>query len=162
MNDIYTHNRMIAKLVGFIITVCMVYYLFFVRIVPETKAQEKENALKLAGLFGVGFLLTYLFGGKRKNEEGRFVPNLVIVRDTDVCSNSCYHIHHWMWGAAMIVFYTTLNFVFGYRETEYYKYAVSLFLGSAISEYIRYGNNIFRIREPCYPTCNVSPKVKTR
>lgn len=152
---------MITKLIGLFTSVGMLYYLFFVRTAYEKReryAEEVETYLKFAGLFAVGFLLTYLFGGKRKNEEGRFVPNLVIVRDTDVCSNSCYHIHHWMWGAAAILFYITLNFLFGYRETEYYKYGISLFLGSAVSEYIRYGDDIFRIRESCYPTCTVSKR----
>ncbi len=146
---------MITKLVGIVTSVGMLYYLFFVRTAYEKReryTEEVETYLKFAGLFATGFILTYLFGGKRKNEEGR------IVRDTDICSNSCYHIHHWMWGAAAILFYITLNFLFGYRETEYYKYAISLFLGSAISEYIRYGDDIFRIREPCYPTCTVSKR----
>lgn len=152
---------MITQLIGLFTAVGMLYYLFFVRTAYEKKERYTEKVeiyLKFAGLFAVGFLLTYLFGGKRKNEEGRFVPNLVIVRDTEICSNSCYHIHHWMWGAAAIIIYMVLNFLFGYRETEYYKYGISLFLGSAISEYIRYGDDIFRIREPCYPSCTVNKR----
>jgi hypothetical protein len=150
---------MITKSIGIIISVGMIYYLFFVRTNLEKEErfeEEIEIYLKIAGLFIVGYLLTYLFGGKRKNQEGKFIPNLVIIRNTGVCINSCYHIHHWMWGAALIISYITLNFLFGYRETEYYKYAISLFLGSGISEYARYGNDIFQIRKRCYPSCSVN------
>lgn len=150
---------MIEKLIAIITSVGITYYLFFIRTKYEKNeryTEEVETYIKITGLFLIGFILTYLFGGKRKNEEGRFIPNLVIIRDTGVCSNSCYHIHHWIWGAALILFYIVLNFLFGYSETEYYKYGISLFFGSAISEYIRYGNDIFRIREFCYPTCKVT------
>lgn len=52
------------------------------------------NYLYLILFFLLGFILSLVFGGKKKGEEGKLVPNLVIVKDTNSCNNQCYHIHH--------------------------------------------------------------------
>ena len=146
---------MYAKLIGAAACIGAIYYIFFVRVVPK---ETETDWVKIGGLFVAGYALTYLFGGKRKDHEGKFFPNMVIVRNTDLCSNDCYHIHHWMWMLFLMICYFALNFLFGYREKEVYKYAVSLFLGASLSEYVKYGADIFRFVEPCYPTCKVQAK----
>ena len=36
-----------------------------------------------------------------------------------------------------------------------YSNIISLYLGASISEYIRYGNNIFKIEQKCFFNCSV-------
>ena len=99
--------------------------------------------------FIVGIIIDLFFTPSKKNTEGKYVSNLVIVNNTQSCNNKCTHIHHWMWGGLLIIYSAILLspthnislFLFG------------LWLGSFISEYIQYGNNIFHVTQKCFTKC---------
>jgi len=119
---------------------------------------DREKWLIIIVCFLTGFLASWLFGGKRKGSEGKYLPNLVIVANTDIerCSPSlemCYHIHHWMFLAVLLVGYFSLNYVMGYSASVNYLYLVALYLGVSFSEYVFYGNDIFDVYRKCYPNC---------
>jgi hypothetical protein len=109
--------------------------------------------------FVVGFVLSWIVGGKSKNTEGKYVPNLVIVANTDLknCkieNEMCYHIHHWMWLLVLMLAYFLINYLLGYKANITYLYIIALYLGASISEYVFYGNDIFNVYQKCYPHCN--------
>lgn len=108
--------------------------------------------------FLIGFILAWIMGGKKKNSEGKYVSNLVIVGNTDtencnISEEMCYHIHHWMWMGVALVCYFAINFASGYKPTVIYLYIIALYLGAAISEYVFYGNDIFKVYEKCFTNC---------
>ena len=109
--------------------------------------------------FVLGFIGTYIFSSKKKNHEGHYLPNIVIVKNVRSCSNICYHIHHWMWMLIVTVFIIIAdNFMISNNKpfsVMTYSNIISLYLGASISEYIRYGNNIFKIEQKCFFNCSV-------
>jgi len=109
--------------------------------------------------FAVGFIGTYIFSSKKKNHEGHYLPNIVIVKNVSSCNNTCYHIHHWIWMLIVTVFIIIAdNFMISNNKpfsVMTYSNIISLYLGASISEYIRYGNNIFKIEQKCFFNCSV-------
>ena len=112
-------------------------------------------------LFVVGFIGTYIFGSKKKDHEGKFVPNMIIVENTDSCNNNCYHIHHWMWMLFIVVSVIIINlFILNHKiDLMDYTNLFALYLGASISEYIKYGNNIFNIKQKCFSHCRLERDV---
>jgi hypothetical protein len=106
--------------------------------------------------FALGFMGTYIFGSKQKNHEGRFVSNLIIVGNTSSCDNNCYHIHHWMWMLFVVVSFIIINkIVLRDKKPMEYTNLFALYLGASISEYIKYGTNIFQIKQKCFTDCRL-------
>ena len=110
--------------------------------------------------FTIGFIGTYIFGSKKKNHEGSYVSNFIIVKNTNICSDNCYHIHHWMWMLVVtffIIFADHFMILNNNKSFSFMNYGnvISLYLGASISEYIRYGNDIFKIDQMCFPNCSV-------
>jgi hypothetical protein len=110
--------------------------------------------------FTIGVIGTYVFGSKKKGHEGKFVSNLVIVKNTSKCHNICYHIHHWMWMLVVMVFTVIIDTFMVYTSNKKghlnYTNMISLYLGASISEYIRYGNDIFKIYQKCFTNCSLN------
>lgn len=106
-------------------------------------------------VFLLGFVLSYLFAGKRKGEEGRFVSNLIIVKDTGVCQNDCVHIHHWMWMIGLLFVYLVVNLIIGFPWNNNYYYLISFVMGASFAEYVQFKNDIFQIQQKCFPVCKV-------
>ena len=110
--------------------------------------------------FSLGFIGTYIFSSKQKNHEGKYLPNIVIVKNVRLCNNNCYHVHHWMWMLIVtffIIFADTFMISNDNKPFSIMNYVnvISLYLGASISEYIRYGNNIFKIEQKCFFNCSV-------
>ena len=106
--------------------------------------------------FVLGFMGTYLFGSKQKNHEGRFVSNLIIVGNTSACNNKCYHIHHWMWMLFVLVSFIIINkIVLQNKKPMDYTNLFALYLGASISEYVKYGTDIFQIKQKCFADCQL-------
>ena len=107
--------------------------------------------------FALGFIGTYIFGSKQKNHEGRFVSNLIIVGNTSACNNKCYHIHHWMWMLFIVVSFVIINKIL-YKKNKNpldYTNLFALYLGASVSEYIKYGTDIFQIKQKCFADCRL-------
>lgn len=104
--------------------------------------------------FALGFIGTYIFGSKQKNHEGRFISNLIIVGNTSACNNKCYHIHHWMWMLGVVVSFLIINKMI-LRKNMNYTNLFALYLGASISEYIKYGTDIFQIKQKCFADCRL-------
>ena len=117
----------------------------------------KNNITYTLIWFLVGFIGTYIFGSKKKSHEGKFVPNLIIVENTDSCNNNCYHIHHWMWMLFIVVSFVIINtFILNHKiHLIEYTNLFAFYLGASISEYIKYGNDIFKIKQKCFSQCRV-------
>jgi len=109
--------------------------------------------------FALGFMGTYIFGSKQKNHEGRFVSNLIIVGNTSACDNKCYHIHHWMWMLFIVVSCVIINKILNKGAMNYTNLFV-LYLGASVSEYIKYGTDIFKIKQKCFADCRLSNDTK--
>jgi hypothetical protein len=110
--------------------------------------------------FLLGFVGTYLFGSKQKNHEGRFVSNLVVVGNTSACNNQCYHIHHWMWMLVIVVSFVIIHkFILKKHKKDKksmeWTNLFALYLGASISEYIKYGTDIFQIKQKCFADCRL-------
>jgi hypothetical protein len=106
--------------------------------------------------FLLGFVGTYIFGSKQKNHEGRFVSNLIVVGNTSACDNKCYHIHHWMWMLFIVVSFLIINkMVLRNKKTMNYTNLFALYLGASISEYVKYGKDIFQIKQKCFADCRL-------
>jgi hypothetical protein len=108
--------------------------------------------------FVLGFIGTYVFGSKQKNHEGRFVSNLIIVGNTSACNNKCYHIHHWMWMLFVVGSFVMIHkFILhkNHKKSMDYTNLFALYLGASISEYIKYGTDIFQIKQKCFPDCRL-------
>lgn len=107
--------------------------------------------------FVVGFIGTYVFGSKQKDHEGIFFSNIIIVENTDKCNNKCYHIHHWMWMLIIVVSFVIINTFISNHKTPVIEYTnlFALYFGAFISEYIKYGTDIFKIKKKCFPDCQV-------
>jgi hypothetical protein len=108
--------------------------------------------------FVIGFIISYLVGGKKKESEGKYIPNLVVVADTDILNctpdtEMCYHIHHWIFLGVLLMGYMILNYIMGYKPTINYLYLFSIYLGASVSEYVFYGNDIFSVYRKCYNNC---------
>lgn len=104
--------------------------------------------------FAIGYTGTYIFGSKQKEHEGRFVSNLIIVQNTSTCNNICYHIHHWMWMLLVVLFIVCINkFIIVNNYPVNYTNLIALYLGASISEYMKYGNDIFIIKQKCFSDC---------
>ena len=131
----------------YIAFVCSGLYLFH---------KNKNNQLSIAIFwFIIGCIGTYLFTSKQKNHEGKYVSNLIIVPNTSTCDNVCYHIHHWMWMlVALILFFIANKFIIN-SKCSYMDYTnvLALYFGASISEYIKYGSNIFVIKQKCFSDC---------
>jgi len=107
--------------------------------------------------FILGFVGTYIFGGKHKNQEGTFVPNMMIVENTSTCDNRCYHIHHWMWMLFVVISFIIINKVVLNNKTPMnYTNLFALYFGASISEYMKYGTDIFRIKQKCFVDCKLN------
>ena len=107
--------------------------------------------------FCIGFISSWVVTGK-KGKEGKYFPNLVIVANTNMtkCSSDddmCYHIHHWIFLGIMLAFYVALNYLLGYKASIKYLYLIAIYFGSFLSEYMFYGNDIFKVYQKCYPNC---------
>ena len=117
----------------------------------------------LALFFGIAIVGTYIFGSKQKNHEGRFVSNLIIVGNTSACNNKCYHIHHWMWMLVIVVSFVVIN-KFILKKDKKNKKSMeltnlfALYLGASISEFIKYGTDIFQIKQKCFADCRLRYK----
>jgi len=99
--------------------------------------------------FIVGVILDLFLTPSKKNTEGKYVSNLVIVNNTQSCNNKCTHIHHWMWGGLLVIYSAFLL-----SPTNNISLILfGLWLGSFISEYIQYGNNIFYVTQECFTEC---------
>lgn len=106
--------------------------------------------------FALGFMGTYIFGSKQKNNEGRFVSNLILVGNTSACDNKCYHIHHWMWMLFIVVSFIIINkFILHNKKPMEYTNLLALYLGASVSEYIKYGTDIFQIKQKCFTDCRL-------
>jgi hypothetical protein len=105
--------------------------------------------------FVLGFLGTYVFGSKQKNHEGRFVSNLIVVGNTSACNNRCYHIHHWMWMLVIVVAFLLIHRFVLHQKPMGYTNLFALYLGASISEYIKYGADIFQIKQKCFADCRL-------
>lgn len=99
--------------------------------------------------FVVGIILDLFFTPSKKNTEGKYISNLVIVNNTQSCNNKCSHIHHWIWGG-LFVTYTAFLLSPSHNMSLI---LAGLWFGSFISEYIQYGNNIFQITQRCFTEC---------
>jgi hypothetical protein len=110
--------------------------------------------------FIIGIIGTYVFGSKKKGHEGKFVPNMVIVKNTSECLNVCYHIHHWIWMLIVMIFVVIIDTYMVYtnyvNSSINYTNMISLYLGASISEYIRYGNDIFKVKQKCFTNCSLN------
>jgi len=120
---------------------------------------NSDNWITITVCFLIGFFVSWLVGGKKKGSEGKYVPNFVVVANTDIekCSpdlEMCYHIHHWMFLAVLLAGYFALNYVMGYSASVKYLYLVALYLGASVSEYVFYGDDIFSVYRKCYPNCS--------
>ena len=132
----------------YIAFVCSGLYLFH---------KNKNNHVIVIAIFWfiIGCIGTYLFTSKQKNHEGKYVSNLIIVPNTSTCDNICYHIHHWMWMfVALILFFIANKFIIN-SKCSYMDYTnvLALYFGASISEYIKYGSNIFVIKQKCFSDC---------
>ncbi len=120
---------------------------------------DSKEWLTIVVCFLIGFVLSWIVGGKKKGSEGKFFPNLVVVADTDIknCNpdvEMCYHIHHWMFLAVLLIGYFSLNYVLGYTASVKYLYLIALYAGASVSEYVFYGDDIFSVYRKCYPNCS--------
>jgi hypothetical protein len=108
--------------------------------------------------FTVGFIGTYVFGSKQKDHEGKIVSNMIIVENTAACNNNCYHIHHWMWMLFVVVSFVIINTFILNHKTPVIEYTnlFALYLGASISEYIKYGLDIFHIKQKCFSDCQLT------
>jgi hypothetical protein len=110
-------------------------------------------------LFIIGFILSWVLTSDKPGDEPRWLINLVIVGNTGSCENKCYHIHHWQWTAVILILYLVIFTAFqGGQWNDRNWYLVSLYSGSAISEYIKFGNDIFIVTRPCFPQCRIVAK----
>lgn len=96
-------------------------------------------------MFIIGYIETYIFGSKCKDHEGKFLPNMIIVINTDICENRCLHIHYWIFLLFILIIFISLNYIIGNKPNIYYIYLLFAYLGAFISEYIRYGNDILKL-----------------
>jgi hypothetical protein len=82
---------------------------------------------------------------------------MIIVENTDTCNNNCYHIHHWMWMLFIVVSFVIINtFILNNKISVMdYTNLFALYLGASISEYIKYGTDIFKIKQKCFSECQV-------
>lgn len=106
--------------------------------------------------FILGFIGTYVFTSKQKNHEGRYVSNMIIVQNTSTCDNICYHIHHWIWMLFVVFsFFIITKFIIN-SKCSYIDYTnlLALYFGASISEYIKYGSDIFIIKQKCFSDCS--------
>jgi len=104
--------------------------------------------------FVLGFVGTYVFGSKRKDHEGKFVSNMIIVDNTSACNNQCYHIHHWMWMLCVVVSFLIINRVVLHNNAPMnYTNLFALYIGASVSEYVKYGTDIFHIKQKCFSDC---------
>lgn len=121
------------------------------------------NLISVIIWFLLGFTATYVFSSKKKNHEGHYLPNVVIVKNVSTCNNTCYCQHHWMWMLAVTFFIIFAGNFMILNNKPFsimdYGNVISLYLGASISEYIRYGNNILKIEQKCFFNCSVD-KIK--
>ena len=132
-------------------------------ILPKILSLFMNKIINKASIFWfvVGFIGTYIFGSKQKNHEGRFVSNLIIVGNTSACDNKCYHIHHWMWMLVIGVSFVIINKMIRNKKNKKpmnYTNLFAFYLGASVSEYIKYGTDIFRIKQKCFADCRLRYK----
>lgn len=101
-------------------------------------------------LLGVvlGIILDIVFTPTKKNSEGKYVSNLVVVDNTDSCNNQCVHIHHWMWGGVFALYSFLLN-----PSHMFSNVVIGIWIGSFIAELTQFGTNIFQVRQKCFTKC---------
>jgi hypothetical protein len=133
-----------------IMFVCSGLCLFY-----KNKNNHYVNLLNAAVWFTLGCIGTYVFTSKQKNHEGRYVSNIIIVQNTSTCNNVCYHIHHWLWMlVALILFIVVNKFIINDKCSHMdYTNVLALYFGASISEYIKYGSDIFIIKQKCFSDC---------
>ena len=132
----------------YIAFVCSGLYLFH---------KIKNNHVIVIAIFWfmLGCIGTYVFTSKQKNHEGRYVSNMIIVQNTSTCNNVCYHIHHWIWMLVVVILFFIANkfIINGKCSSMDYTNVLALYFGASISEYIKYGSDIFIIKQKCFSDC---------
>ena len=99
----------------------------------------------------IGTIASLITLGKQGEEPKiKLAINMVLVKDTNSCSNSCFHIHHWIW-IGIIFIYTML--ITGYKS-NYSKLMLGLWLSSSIIEFFMY-NDTLNLTQKCFKNCKV-------
>ena len=126
----------------------------------ETNNENKNNdnhvnLLNAVFWFMIGCIGTCVFTSKQKNHEGKYVSNMIIVQNTSTCNNVCYHIHHWLWMLVVVILFFIANkfIINGKCSCIDYTNVLALYSGASISEYIKYGSDIFIIKQKCFSDC---------
>lgn len=142
-------TRAVLYIVVAVVFVCSGLYLGY------KKKNNHVNLFKPAFWFILGFIGTYVFTSKQKNHEGKYVSNMIIVQNTSTCDNVCYHIHHWIWMLVVLLSFFIINKFIINSKCSYIDYTnlLALYFGASISEYIKYGSDIFVIKQKCFSYC---------
>lgn len=101
----------------------------------------------------VGALISLVPGiSAEEGKEPRFkiLANMVIVRNTEKCNNECFHIHHWMWIGALLLFTAYISC----KDSWITEFILGVWISSTISEHIKYSDAL-QIRQKCHPGCDV-------
>lgn len=134
--------------------VCSGLYLFYKN---KNNKNNENNYININAVFWfiLGCIGTYVFTSKQKNHEGKYISNLIVVQNTSTCDNICYHIHHWIWMLFVLFLFIIVNKFIMKIEYSYIDYTnlLALYFGASISEYIKYGSDIFIIKQKCFPDC---------
>ncbi len=109
----------------------------------------KVNSLLVLIFFLVGFILNYVFTSRAKETEPKLLPNLVIVNNTDKCTNKCTHIHHWVWQGLLIIMIASINYCLGFPWTYKYVYLISIYIGLFFGSLFKFGSDIFVFEVDC-------------
>jgi hypothetical protein len=142
-------TRAVLYIVVAVVFVCSGLYLGY------KNKNNHVNLFKPAFWFILGFIGTYVFTSKQKNHEGKYVSNMIIVQNTSTCDNVCYHIHHWIWMLVVLLSFFIINKFIINSKCSYIDYTnlLALYFGASISEYIKYGSDIFVIKQKCFSYC---------
>ena len=100
-------------------------------------------------------LIPYVSGKQGHEPRAKFLINMVVVKDTDHCNNSCFHIHHWMWIGILLLY----TFYVSGQYSVFTQFLFGAWLSSSIAEMIRYPD-ARTVYQKCFPNCKVQKKVK--